>query len=177
MVSKEWSCSMNWKKVHLKQLKWCFTLMTQFYWSPENALYACFIAKRWRWVWLEMLQLTTQLWKNASTLYSLNPAWSINNISKISKIVEISNATFTNCLLQSETPSCTFEHSCRKNNSLFYPHNKIQSMGVSAPGWCAQFQHSATQASLSKFTAGLWHLAPCVFKFLCAVNFTVRLVN
>ena len=92
-LSKERSCSMNWKKVHLKQLKWCFT---QFYWSPENALYACFIAKRWRWVWLEMLQLTTQLWKNASFLCSLNPAWSII-ISP--KFLRLSESAMSNLLI------------------------------------------------------------------------------
>ena len=41
---------------------------TWSYWSSENALHERFIAERWHWVSMEMLQLTARLWKNASIL-------------------------------------------------------------------------------------------------------------
>ena len=57
MLCQEWCRSMSWKKK--VQLSISYTWHMSF----ENALQVCFIAQQRCWVWMEMIQLTTQRWK------------------------------------------------------------------------------------------------------------------
>ena len=59
-LSQKRCSSMSWKEKS-STLRAFQAHDTWFYWSSKNALQERFIAEWWRWVWMEALQLTTQL--------------------------------------------------------------------------------------------------------------------